>query len=52
MIDPQQKSKHELTSLILERYEIWNDGVIYDTWEAEDIPQWVFKVRDIIVENQ
>ena len=33
--------------LINDRYEIYkDDGVIYDTKEAKDIPQTIFKWRD------
>jgi len=39
------------TILIDERYLIYYDGVIYDTLKAEDIPQHIFKMRDILREN-
>jgi hypothetical protein len=30
-----------------DRYEIWKDtGVIYDTEQADDIPQSIFGIRD------
>ena len=34
------------------RYEIYSDGVIYDTEKGEDIPQYIFKIRDILIENK
>ena len=37
--------------LINDRYKMYNDGVIYDTKEAKDIPQWIFELRDFILEN-
>jgi len=37
--------------LIQNRYEIYQDGVIYDTKEARDIPQYIFELRDFILEN-
>lgn len=34
--------------LINDRYQIYlDDGVVYDTKYAKDIPQYVFKIRDI-----
>ena len=32
--------------LINDRYLIYSDGVIYDTKEAKDIPEWVFEIRN------
>jgi hypothetical protein len=29
-----------------DRYQIYADGIIYDTKEAKDIPQKYFKLRD------
>lgn len=39
--------KRETTILVNDRYLIYlNNGVIYDTLKAKDIPQYVFKIRD------
>lgn len=36
--------------LVNDRYEIYQDcGVVYDTTEAKDIPQYVFEVRDTLM---
>jgi hypothetical protein len=40
-----------LIAVIYERYEIWSDGIIYDTKKAEDIPQHIFRVRDELLEH-
>ena len=37
--------------LIKKRWTIYSDGVIYDTEKAKDIPQWIFELRDFILEN-
>jgi len=38
--------------LINDRYQIYSDdGTIYDTLQASDIPQYVFKIRDQLMEN-
>lgn len=37
--------------IIDDRYWMYDDGVIYDTEKAEDIPQWIFKFRDFVLEN-
>lgn len=36
------------TALIDDRYLIYSDGVVYDTEKAEDIPSYVFQIRDKI----
>lgn len=36
------------TILINNRYLIYSDGVIYDTLQGQDIPDWVFEIRDKI----
>ncbi len=36
--------------VILDRYEIYPDGTIYDTEKGEDIPQWIFEFRDFVKE--
>ena len=41
----------EKSYLIKDRWEIYQDGVIYDTKCAKDIPQWIFELRDFILEN-
>ena len=38
-----KKSKDSL--LIDDRYQMYSDSVIYDTWEAQDIPQHIFKLQ-------
>jgi hypothetical protein len=38
-------------AMLLDRYEIFDDGCIYDTIEGKDIPQHIFKIRDILIEN-
>ena len=35
--------------LIDERWAIYCDGIIYDRTKAEDIPEWVFALKDILV---
>lgn len=37
--------------IINNRYSIYQDGVIYDTEKAKDIPQWIFELRDFILES-
>lgn len=37
--------------IIHNRYEIYSDGVVYDHEHAEDIPQWIFELRDFVLEN-
>lgn len=44
----EEKESFE-TVLIDDRYLIYPDGVVYDTDEAEDIPSYVFKIRDKII---
>jgi hypothetical protein len=39
-------------AVIYNRYEIYNDGTIYDTEKAEDIPQIIFKIRDILLKGE
>lgn len=34
--------------LINNRYMIFDENYIYDTEKAEDIPSWVFEIRDKI----
>lgn len=39
--------------LVNERYLIYlDDGVVYDTIHAKDIPQYVFKIRDKAMNNK
>lgn len=33
------------------RWVMYDDGVIYDTQNAKDIPQWIFEFRDFVLEN-
>jgi hypothetical protein len=38
-----------LLAVIYDRYEIWDDGVVYDTEKAEDIPSHIFEIRDLLI---
>lgn len=38
--------------VINDRYAIYKDGFISDEIKGQDIPQWVFKVRDLIQEDR
>jgi hypothetical protein len=31
------------------QYEIYADGVVYDTQDARDIPQYIFNIRDVLL---
>ena len=44
-----QKTRNSI--IINGRYEMFEDGVIYDTKEAKDIPQWIFEFRDFVLKN-
>jgi len=33
------------------RYQLYQDGVIYDNDKGEDIPLWIFEFRDFILRN-
>jgi len=37
--------------LLNDRWEMYNDGVIYDTKCGTDIPMWVFMFRDFVIKN-
>jgi len=37
--------------IINNRYLVYKDGVIYDSWRGEDIPQTIFKWRDELLKN-
>lgn len=38
--------------IINDRWEIYKkDGCVYDTKKAKDIPQWIFKIRDILLKG-
>jgi len=37
--------------LIDNRYQMYQDGVIYDTEQAKDIPQWVFEFKEFVLRN-
>ena len=40
------------TVLINNRYLIYKDcGVVYDTLKAHDIPQYIFKIRDLLLKR-
>ncbi len=38
--------------LIDNQYQLYQDGVIYNTLDNKDIPQWIFQFRDFIIKNQ
>ncbi len=39
--------------LVNNRYQIYlDDGCVYDTIHAKDIPQYVFKIRDKAMNNR
>jgi len=40
---------NENSILIGNRYRLYNDGIIYDTEKAGDIPQWIFEFRDFMI---
>ena len=31
------------------QYEIYADGIVYDTQDARDIPQYIFNIRDVLL---
>ena len=33
------------------QYEIYADGIVYDTENAQDIPGYVFDIRDILIKR-
>ena len=45
------KGASTMCYVIKERWAIYQDGTIYDTDKAKDIPQWIFELRDFILEN-
>ena len=34
------------------QYEIYADGVVYDTENAQDIPEYIFIIRDTLIHQQ
>lgn len=38
-------------AIIKERYLIYSDGIVYDCKKAEDIPIYIFKIRDILIKK-
>jgi len=45
--------KTERSFIINDRYEIYfEDGCIYDTKKAQDIPQYIFKLRDNLIKKK
>lgn len=34
--------------LVNERYAIYKDGTIYDTLKSDDIPQWIYDLRETL----
>jgi hypothetical protein len=47
----QTKENPKLVANVLWRYEIWSDGIVYDTEKAEDIPEYIFEIRDLIMKE-
>ncbi len=47
----QTKENPKVVANILDRYEIWSDGIVYDTERAEDIPEYIFEIRDLIMKE-
>lgn len=47
------KQREELPiAMIFDRFEIYNDGAIYDAIDkGRDIPQYVFEIREILEKN-
>ena len=35
--------------VINDRYNLYSDGVIYDTLKGKDIPQYIFDLRNILI---
>ena len=38
--------------IIDNRYEMYSDGVIYDTQKSDIIPQWIFEFKDFILKHR
>ena len=36
----------------IRQYEIYADGVVYDTKDAKDIPQYIFNIRDTLIHQK
>ncbi len=34
------------------QYEIYADGTVYDTKNAQDIPEYIFIIRDTLIHQQ
>lgn len=45
----KSKNKKEEGILINNRWQMDLDGVVYDTKEVKDIPQWIFDFRDFCI---
>lgn len=37
--------------LIAGRYQMYSDGVVYDTKSAGLIPSWIFQFRDFVINH-
>jgi hypothetical protein len=48
----QTKENPKVVANVLWRYEIWSDGIVYDTEKAEDIPEYIFEIRDLIMKEK
>jgi hypothetical protein len=48
------KNSRKIDSWIVNnRYQIYSDnGTVYDTTKAVDIPQYIFKLRDILINKE
>ena len=50
-MNKQTEENLKVVANIFDRYEIWSDGIVYDTEKAEDIPEYIFEIRDLIIEE-
>lgn len=48
----QSMNTENVDKYVIGKYEIYLDGTIYDTENADDIPQIMFKVRDFILKRE
>ena len=37
--------------IIDDRWQMYDDGVVYDTKYGKDIPHWIFEFRDFVLEK-
>lgn len=48
----QSMNTENVDKYVIGKYEIYFNGIIYDTENADDIPQIMFKVRDFILKKE